>query len=292
MNPDDRWLEIWSHPMKTQAEKAADFASLHAAPGAFVAPNPWDPGSARILAGLGFKALTTTSSGYARSIGVTDHKAGRDSVLAHIRAMAAVVDLPISADLENGFGRDPATVAETIRLGAASGLVGGSIEDATGDADNPIFDIAHAADRIRAASEAARQLPFRFMVTGRTDNYLHGRSDLADTIRRLQAYQEAGADVLLATGLPTAAAIRSIVTSVDRPVHVLIGPRDRLLTVAGLAEIGVKRISIGGALASAAYSGLIRAARELADGSLDWTRSAIPGAEIDALLGRLAGEAL
>lgn len=278
--------------MKTQAEKAADFAALHAAPGAFVAPNPWDPGSARILAGLGFKALTTTSSGYARSIGVTDHKAGRDNVLAHIRAMAAVVDLPISADLENGFGRAPATVAETIRLGAASGLVGGSIEDATGDADDPIFDIALAADRIRAASEAARQLPFRFMVTGRTDNYLHGRSDLADAIRRLQAYQEGGADVLLATGLPTAAAIRSVVASVDRPVHVLIGPRDRLLTVAGLAEIGVKRISIGGALASAAYSGLIRAARELANGSLDWTKSVIPGAEIDALLGSGAGEAL
>ena len=277
--------------MKTQAERAADFAALHAAPGAFVAPNPWDPGSARILAGLGFKALTTTSSGYARSIGVTDHKAGREKVLAQIRAMAAAVDLPISADLEHGFGRDPETVAETISLGAAAGLVGGSIEDATGDADDPIFDVAQAADHIRAASEAARRLPFRFMLTGRTDNYLHGRSDLADAIRRLQAYQEAGADVLLATGLPTAAAIRSIVASVDRPVHVLIGPRDRLLTVAGLAEIGVKRISIGGALASAAYSGLIRAARELAEGSLDWTRSVIPGGEIDTLLGAGTGRA-
>lgn len=275
--------------MKTQAQKAAEFAALHAAPGAFVAPNPWDPGSARILAGLGFKALTTTSSGYARSVGVLDHKAGRDRVLAHIRAMVAAVNLPISADLENGFGRDPETVAETIRLAAASGLVGGSIEDATGDANNPIFDVAHAADRIRAASEAARQFEFRFMLTGRTDNFLHGRSDLADAIRRLQAYQEAGADVLLATGLPTAQAIRSIVASVDRPVHVLIGPRDRLLTVAGLAEIGVKRISIGGALAGAAYSGLIRAARELADGSLDWTRSIIPVGEIDDLIGRGAG---
>lgn len=270
--------------MKTQAQKAADFVALHAAPGAFVAPNPWDPGSARILAGLGFKALTSTSSGYARSVGVRDHKAGRDKVLAHIRAMVAAVDLPISGDLENGFGRDPETVAETIRLAAASGLVGGSIEDATGDANNPIFDVAHAADRIRAASEAARQFEFRFMLTGRTDNFLHGRSDLADAIHRLQAYQEAGADVLLATGLPTAQAIRSIVASVDRPVHVLIGPRDRPLTVAGLAEIGVKRISIGGALATAAYSGLIRTARELADGSLDWTRSVIPVGEIDALI--------
>ena len=275
--------------MKTQGQKAAEFVALHAAPGAFVAPNPWDPGSARILAGLGFKALTTTSSGYARSVGVRDHKAGRDSVLAHIRSMTAAVDLPITADLENGFGPEPETVAETIRLAAASGLAGGSIEDASGDADDPIFEIAYAADRIRAAAEAARQLPFRFMLTGRTDNYLHGRSDLADAIRRLQAYQEAGADVLLATGLPTAAAIRSIVASVDRPVHVLIGPRDRLLTVAGLAEIGVKRISVGGALASAASSGLIRAARELAEGSLEWTKSVIPAGEIDALLGKGAG---
>ena len=275
--------------MKTQSERAADFAALHAAPGAFVAPNPWDPGSARILAGLGFKALTTTSSGYARSIGVTDHRAGRENVLAHVRALTAAVDLPISGDLENGFGRDPETVAETIRLGAASGLVGGSIEDATGDEDAPIFEVAQAADRIRAAAEAARRLPFRFMLTGRTDVYLHGRSDLADAIRRLQAYQEAGADVLLATGLPTAEAIRSVVASVDRPVHVLIGPRDRLLSVAGLAEIGVKRVSVGGALASAASSGLIRAARELADGSLDWATGGVPGREIDALLRRGAG---
>src|SRR5499426_875796 len=250
--------------MKTQAEKAADFAALHAAPGAFVAPNPWDAGSALILAGLGFKALTTTSSGYARSIGVTDHRAGRDNVLAHLRALAAAVDLPISADLENGFGREPETVGEAIRLGAAAGLVGGSIEDASGDAGDPIFEIALASERMRAAAEAARRLPFRFMLTGRTDNHLHGRTDLADTIRRLQAYQEAGADVLLATGVPDVGAIRSILASVDRPV-----------SVAGLAELGVKRISVGGALAAAACSGLIHAARELAEGSLEWTRSVI-----------------
>src|SRR6185295_9927286 len=171
--------------MKTQDQKAADFVALHAAPGAFVAPNPWDPGSARILAALGFKALTTTSAGYARSIGVKDHQAGRDGVLAHIRALSAAVDLPITADLENGFGPDPETVAETIRAGAAAGLVGGSIEDATGDPGDPLFDIARAAERIRAASQAARRLPFRFMLTGRTDIYLHGRSDLAEAIRRL-----------------------------------------------------------------------------------------------------------
>src|SRR5262245_12392567 len=179
--------------MKTQAERAADFAALHQAPGAFVAPNPWDPGSARILAGLGFKALTTTSSGYARSIGVTDHRAGRDNVMSHVRALVAAVDLPISADLENGFGREPETVAEPIRLGAQSGLVAGSIEDATGDADDPTFDVAYAADRVRAASEAALRLPFRFLLTRRTDCLLHGGTDLADAIRRLQAYQDAGA---------------------------------------------------------------------------------------------------
>src|SRR5262249_23570150 len=151
-----------SPPMKTQSEKAADFAALHSAPGAFVAPNPWDPGSARILAALGFPALTTTSSGFARSIGIADHAPGRAPVLEHVRALTAAVELPISADLENGFGPDPDTVAETIRLGASAGLVGGSIEDASGDADDPIFEIAHAADRMRAAAEAARRLPFRF----------------------------------------------------------------------------------------------------------------------------------
>src|SRR5262249_43612422 len=153
----------------------------------------------------------STSSGFARSIGVTDHGAGRERVLSHVRALVAAVDLPITADLENGFGRDPETVAETIRLGAACGLVGGSIEDASGDAHEPIFAIDEAAERVRAAAEAAHRLPFRFLLTGRTDNYLHGRSDLADVIRRLQAYQEAGADVLLATGLPDAGAIRSII---------------------------------------------------------------------------------
>jgi 2-methylisocitrate lyase-like PEP mutase family enzyme len=269
--------------MRTQAERAAAFAALHEKPGAFVAPNPWDPGSARILAALGFQALTTTSSGYARSLGVTDHEAGRESVLAHVRALVAAVDLPITADLENGFGAAPGTVAETMRLGAACGLVGGSIEDATGDADEPVFDLVHATERMHAAVEAARSLPFRFMLTGRTDCLFHG-SDLAEAIRRLQAYQEAGADVLLATGLPNAAAIRAVVASVDRPVHVLIGPRDEPLSVAALAELGVKRISIGGALASAASSGFIHAARALAGGSLGWTRAVLPGTEIDALL--------
>lgn len=277
--------------MKSQVERAAAFAALHTAPGAFVAPNAWDPGSARILAGLGFTALTTTSSGYARSIGLADHRPGRDVVLAHVRALAAAVEVPITGDLENGFDADPRIVAETITLAAAAGLVGGSIEDATGDPAAPIYEMAHAVDRVRAASEAARRLGFRFLLTGRTDNFLHGIEDLDDTIRRLQAYQEAGADVLLATALPSAEAIRAVVTSVDRPVQVLIGPRDRLLTVAGLAELGVKRITVGGALAGAATTALIRAARELAEGSLEWTRAGISGGETDALIARGAAPA-
>jgi 2-methylisocitrate lyase-like PEP mutase family enzyme len=184
--------------MKTQVQKAEAFEALHKAPGCFVIPNPWDAGSARILAGLGFKALTTTSAGYARSIGFPDYNAGRENVMAHIRAIAPMVDVPLAADLEDGFGPKPEDCAETIRQGAEAGLVGGSIEDFTGDRSDPIHDIAAAAERVRAASEAARKLPFKFMLCARAENYLIGRADLADTIRRLQAYQEAGADVLFA----------------------------------------------------------------------------------------------
>src|SRR5690606_8069544 len=167
--------------------------ALHKAPGCFVIPNPWDPGSARILAGLGFKALTTTSAGYARSIGFPDYNAGRENVMAHIRALAPAIDIPLAADLEDGFVPKPEDCAETIRQGAEAGLVGGSIEDFTGDRGDPIYPVEQAAERVRAAAEAAKKLPFKFMLCGRAENYLHGRQDLADTIRRLQAYQEAGA---------------------------------------------------------------------------------------------------
>ncbi|MDZ4760892.1 MAG: isocitrate lyase/phosphoenolpyruvate mutase family protein [Alphaproteobacteria bacterium] len=271
--------------MRTQAEKAADFAALHAAPGAFVIPNPWDPGSARILAALGFKALATTSAGFARSIGVTDYQAGRDSVIEHIRQMAPAVDIPLSADLENGFGHDPATCAETIRLGAEAGLVGGSIEDASGDKAAPIYEIAYAAERMRAAADAARALPFRFMLTGRAENYLHGRPNLADTIRRCQAYQEAGADVLFAPGLATAEDIRTLCAEVDRPVNVMRGPRGQLLNVTELEELGVKRISLGGLMHVAAMTGMIEAAREIAaTGSFGFANGLAAGSEVDTLL--------
>ena len=274
---------------KTQAQKAADFEALHKAPGCFVIPNPWDPGSARILAGLGFKALTTTSAGYARSIGVTDYKAGRDNVIEHIRLMAPAIDIPLAADLEDGFGPKPQDCAETIRLGAEAGLVGGSIEDFTGDRANPIYETAKAAERVRAAAEAANKLPFKFMLCARAENYLNGRPDLADTIKRLQAYQEAGADVLFAPGLSTAEDIRTVCSSLDRPFNIMRGPRNELLSVDQLAELGVKRVSLGGLMQAAAMTGFINAAKELAGGTFGFTKSMVPGTEIDGLLNKGAG---
>jgi 2-methylisocitrate lyase-like PEP mutase family enzyme len=271
--------------MKTQEQKAAEFEALHKAPGCFVIPNPWDAGSARMLAGLGFKALTTTSIGYARSIGVTDYKAGRYNVIDHIRTLAPATDLPLAADLENGFGHAPEDCAETISLGAEAGLVGGSIEDATGDKSNPIYDIKHAAERIAAAAEAAKKLPFKFMLVGRAENYLHGRQDLADTIKRLQAYQEAGADVLFAPGLLTGEDIRTVCKAIDRPFNINRGPRNELLSVQQLAALGVKRVSLGGALHMASVTGFLNAAKEIASsGTFDFTKSISPGSEMDGLL--------
>jgi 2-methylisocitrate lyase-like PEP mutase family enzyme len=276
--------------MKTQAQKAAEFEALHAAPGVFVIPNPWDPGSARLLAGLGYKALTTTSAGYARSIGFPDYNAGRENVMAHIRAMAPMVDVPLAADLEDGFGPTPEDCAETIRQGAAAGLVGGSIEDFTGDRSNPVHPIEVAAERIRAAAEAARKLPFKFMLCARAENYLHGRADLGDTIKRMQAYQEAGADVLFAPGLNTSDEVREMCRSIDRPFNIVRGPRKEMLTVAQVGELGVKRISLGGMMHAVAASAMIGAAREIAESGTFGFTGAMPFAgEIDALLGKGAG---
>lgn len=276
--------------MKTQQQKAADFEALHKQPGCFVIPNPWDPGSARILAALGFKALTTTSAGYARSIGVVDYKAGREHVIEHIRTMAPMVDIPLAADLENGFGPSPKDCAETIRQGAAAGLVGGSIEDFTGDKGDPIFPVEQAAERVRAAAEAATQLPFKFMLCARAENYLRGREDLGDTIKRLQAYQEAGADVLFAPGLATAEEIRMVCKSIDRPFNVMRGPRKETLSVAQLAELGVKRVSLGGFLQAAAMASFIEAAKELATaGTFEFTKRMSAAADIDTLLTKGAG---
>jgi len=271
----------------SQADKAAAFEALHKAPGVFVIPNPWDPGSARLLAGLGFKALTTTSAGYARSIGFPDYNAGRENVMAHIRAMAPVIDIPLAADLEDGFGPKPENCAETIRQGAAAGLVGGSIEDFTGDRANPIYSIGEAADRIRAAAEAARNLPFKFMLCARAENYLNGRPDLADTIARLRAYQEAGADVLFAPGLNTSEEVREVCRSTDRPFNIVRGPRKEQLTVEQVGALGVKRVSTGGMMHAVAMSAMIGAAKEmLGPGTFEFTKAMPHAGEIDVLLGK------
>lgn len=250
--------------MPTQAEKAEKFRALHMREGAFIIPNPWDVGTARILAQLGFEALATTSAGYAFSRGTVDGAVGREAMMEHVTEIVTATDLPVSADLENGFGDAPEIVAETIRMAASRGLAGCSIEDATGDATDPIYAIEAAKERMTAAVEAARALPFKFTLTARAENFLHGRPDLNDTIARLQAYQDAGADVLYAPGLVHKDDIAAVVRSVDRPVNVLCGMPGMRLTLAELSAIGVKRISTGSALARAALGGFLLAAREMA----------------------------
>ncbi len=267
---------------RTQAEKAAAFRALHERGHAFIIPNPWDIGTARLLAFLGFEALATTSAGYAFSRGQKDNTVGREAMMEHVRAIAAATDLPVSADLENGFGDDPGTVARTIELGGEAGLAGGSIEDSTTRADQPIYDLGLAVERVRAAAEAARSLGFPFTLTARAENYLVGRPDLADTIRRLQAYQEAGADVLYAPGLSSRDDIASVVHSVDRPVNVLMP--DAQSSLAELSEIGVKRVSTGSALSLAALGAFLRAAREMKEsGTFTYAADAVSFREISAM---------
>lgn len=251
--------------MKTQLEKAHAFRALHQRDRAFILPNPWDTGTARLLAQLGFEALATTSAGYAFSRGVLDGQVGREAMLSHVAEIASATDLPVSGDLENGYGHEPEAAAETIRLAAAHGLVGGSIEDATGDKSAPIYDLRHAADRIRAAAEAAHSLSFPFTLCARAENFLHGRPDLKDTIERLQAYQDAGADVLYATGLTTREQIAAVIREVYRPVNVLAGMPGLQLSLDELSALGVRRLSTGSALARAAFGGFLRAAREMVD---------------------------
>jgi 2-methylisocitrate lyase-like PEP mutase family enzyme len=249
--------------MLTQAEKGAAFVELHRESGLFLIPNPWDVGSARLLAHLGFLALATSSAGYAFSIGKPDNAVGRDAMMVHAAAVAAATDLPLSIDLENGFGDAPEIVAETIRLAAATGAVGGSIEDATQRSEDPLYDRALAVERIRAAAEVAHNLPFPFMLTARAENYLVGKPDLKDTIERLQLYQEAGADVLYAPGLRDRDDIATLVNSVDRPVNLLMGLKGVKLTVTEVAALGVKRVSVGSGLARCALGAFIRGAREM-----------------------------
>jgi 2-methylisocitrate lyase-like PEP mutase family enzyme len=269
--------------MVTQAEKARIFKGLHERPGCFVIPNPWDAGTAKLLAGLGFEALATTSAGLAFSLGKPDGvgRVTRDETITNAHAIVAATDLPVSADLEDGFGSKPEAVVETIKRAAAVGLVGGSIEDSTREGDSPIYELAHAVDRMKAAAEAIRALPFPFMLCGRAENYLHGRADLADTIKRLQAYQEAGAQVLYAPGLRSREEVATLVKSVDRPVNVLMGPGGA--SVSDLAALGVRRVSVGGSLARAALSGFLKAARELKDqGTFGFTADATPHTELNA----------
>ncbi len=259
-----------------QAAKARAFRDLHHREHAFIIPNPWDTGTARLLAQLGFEALATTSAGFAFSLGQVDNTLTRSQVMRHLETIVAATPLPVSADLENGFGDSPDTVAETIVLAAAAGVVGGSIEDGTTRPEDPIYAPGLAAERVRAAAAAARALPFPFTLTARCENYLVGRPDLADTIQRLQAYQEAGADVLYAPGLSTADEIAAVVRSVDRPVNVVMGLKGVRLHLAELSALGVRRVSVGSALARAALGAFHRAATEMRErGTFDFAASAM-----------------
>jgi 2-methylisocitrate lyase-like PEP mutase family enzyme len=271
---------------RTQAEKGRAFRALHERNHAFIIPNPWDAGTARLLAYLGFEALATTSAGFAFSVGQRDNTIERDTMMAHVSAIAAATDLPVSGDLENGFGDSPEAVAETIRLAAAAGLAGGSIEDLSGRMGGTIYEIGHAVERIRAAAEVARGLPFPFTLTARAENYLVGRPDLHDTIARLQAYQEAGADVLYAPGLRSKDDIAAVVSAVDRPVNVVMGLTGVQLTLADLSAIGVRRISVGSALSRAALGAFLRAATEMREhGTFTFAEEAVSVQNISAMFG-------
>ncbi|MDF3009936.1 MAG: hypothetical protein K0S03_732 [Burkholderiales bacterium] len=268
-----------------QRDKAERFRKLHEGRGAFVIANPWDAGSARILEGLGFAALATSSGASAGVLGRRDGQVKRDEALAQARAIVAATTLPVSADLEKGFGDAPAHAAETIRLAAAVGLVGGSIEDATGDRERPLYDLGHAAERIAAAVQAARALPFPFTLTARAENFLRGNPDLEDTIRRLQAFEAAGADVLFAPGLPDLPAVRAVCAAVKKPVNFMAGIKGRSFTVAELEAAGVRRVSLATSLYRAAMTGLADAAREVNDkGSFGYLERCLSTAELNAFM--------
>jgi 2-methylisocitrate lyase-like PEP mutase family enzyme len=272
--------------MRTQAEKAAAFRALHERPGAFIIPNPWDAGTAMLLASLGFEALATTSLGLSNSLGRVDGAGAvsREEVLDNCRVIAAATDLPVNADLENGYAHEPRAAAGMIRLAAEAGVVGGSIEDATGDPGKPIYDFALAVERVQAAVEVSRSLPVPFVLTARAENLLHGRPDLDDTIRRLQAFEKAGADVLYAPGLRDIATIRAVARAVGKPLNVVMSAADPALTRAELAEAGVKRISVGGALSRLALAAFLKGAREMADaGGFTWVRDTVPTRDLKAV---------
>ncbi len=269
----------------TQNEKAARLRALHTDPGTFVIPNPWDAGSARLLAALGFRALATSSGAAAAVLGRRDGQISRDEAMHHVASITSATSLPVSADLENGFGADPATVAETIRCCAAAGAVGGSIEDATRGSDKPTFDFPLAVERVAAAVEAARALPFPFTLTARAEGFLYPHPDLDDVIERLRAFEQAGADVLFAPGLPNLDAVRAVCHAVSRPVSFMIAIRGRAFSVAELASAGVKRVSLATSLYRAAMTGLLAAAREIHDhGTCNYLEDTLPTADLNRLL--------
>jgi 2-methylisocitrate lyase-like PEP mutase family enzyme len=269
---------------QSQLDKANRFRALHEAPGAFVIGNAWDAGSARVLAGLGYVALATSSGASAGVLGRRDGAVTRDEALAHARVIAEATDLPVSADLEKCFGDAPEVAAETIRLAGGTGLVGGSIEDARGPGQ-PLYDFAHATERVAAAVEAARKLRFPFMLTARAENFIRGNPDLDDTIRRLVAFEQAGADVLMAPGLPDLAAVRTVCAALSRPFNFMVGIKGRSFSVAELQAAGVKRISLATSLYRAAMTGLVQAAREAKEsGSFGYLDSAMPTPELNAFM--------
>ena len=274
--------------MKTQAQKAAAFRALHEREGVFIIPNPWDAGTARLLTALGFEALATTSLGLANTLGRADGAGAvsRREVLDNCAQISAATHLPVSADLENCYAHEPRAAAEMIRLAAEAGVVGGSIEDATGDAQQPIYDFELAVERVHAAVEVARSLPFPFTLTARAENFLHGRRDLDDTIRRLQAFERAGADVLYAPGLRDLATIGTVAAAVTKPLNVVMSAADPALTASQLGKAGVKRISVGGALSRLALASFLKAAREMKEqGGFTWVRETVAAKELNRLFG-------
>jgi len=273
-------------PMPTAtAEKALQFRTLHQGPGAFLIANAWDAGSARILATLGFPALATSSGACAGTLGRRDGAITRDEALAHARAIVMATHLPVSADLEKCFADAPEAAAETIRLAGEVGLAGGSIEDASGNKEKPIFDFEHAVERVAAAAEVAKRIPSGFVLTARTENFLRGRPDLDDTIRRLQAFEKAGADVLMAPGLPDLAAVRAVCAALKKPVNFMAGIKGKSFTVRELEAAGVRRVSLATSLYRAAMSGLVDAAREVqGEGSFGYLERSLTTPELNGYM--------
>ena len=270
--------------MRTQMEKAEAFRALHARPGAFIIPNPWDAGTAKLLAAMGFEALATTSLGLANTLGSVT--VSLDAIIENCRAIADATDLPVNADLENGGADDPKTAANAITRAAEAGCVGGSIEDSTGNPQKPIYDFSLAVERVQAAVEAARALPFPFTLTARAENLLHGRNDLDDTIKRLQAFEAVGADVLYSPGVRDIDTIRTVVSSVGKPFNLVMGFADPTLTLPQLSAAGVKRISVGGAMARYALAAFLKCAREMKDqGAFTFVREMAPIGDIRAAFG-------